>query len=309
MLAAACFAFLFYALWINRSTLLNLKNPGAAAAYGALAAVAFAAIVFISAYAWKLTLQFLYGKRIYYRQVRGVYAKSNIAKYLPGNVMHFAGRNVLGGKFGFSQFDMALSTIIEVLTLLITAVGWSLVLAYSEFFRAVSASVQKVRNATGGFFPLAAAGVALLLAAAVFAVLFYARRKGLLRQLRKLFTLSFLKVFLELIGIYSVTMLLPGLTLVMIFAKVMGVAVSAHGAVIIVTGYLLSWAVGYIVPVSGGLGVREFVEYLILGTVCPEGATVVAVILLRVASILGDVLAFAGELGIERFRGKEEENA
>ena len=53
-----------------------------------------AATVFLSAGAWCLWLEFFSGRRLERRDALHVYAKANIGKYLPGNVMHYVERSL-----------------------------------------------------------------------------------------------------------------------------------------------------------------------------------------------------------------------
>ena len=77
--------------------------------FGALASCS----VLIGAYSWKLILEFVNGNSVSGGDVFRVYLNSNIAKYLPGNVMHYAGRNYLGSKLGWKNTDMAFSSLLE----------------------------------------------------------------------------------------------------------------------------------------------------------------------------------------------------
>ena len=180
-MVAACFIFLIYTIWKLVSKegfdLSLIKHPSATVGYGLAAAAVFAAIVYISSAAWKQILEFLGGRKFFYAEIRNVYVRSNIAKYLPGNVMHFAGRNVLGKKFGFSQFDMALSTVIEVISLLFTACVWSLAFAYRSFVQAIVKSVNRS--------PWVVPTVAAAAAAIITLGLIYAYKKGYLQKVQK----------------------------------------------------------------------------------------------------------------------------
>lgn len=267
----------------------HIKNPMTAVLLTLLAAVGFSVIVFISSFAWKCILEFLYGAKIAFGEIRDVYVKANIAKYLPGGVMHFAGRNVLGHKLGFSQIDMALSTIIEVITLIITALVWSLILSYQSL-------VTTINEATGRFSVWLYLIAGIVVVAVIAAAVIYAHKKGLLQKYRKLFSLAFLKVFLLLFVIYTVTMLIPAALLVFIISGVLGVSLTIHAAILVVTAYMLSWVVGYVVPIPGGLGIREAILVLILSPVCGPQIATVAALLHRVASIIGDVIAFFVEV-------------
>lgn len=54
-------------------------------------------IVFTS---WFYTLRLNSPAKVDFRTGAYVYAVSNVAKYLPGNVFHFAGRQILGARLG-----------------------------------------------------------------------------------------------------------------------------------------------------------------------------------------------------------------
>jgi glycosyltransferase 2 family protein len=55
-----------------------------------------------------------------------VYGRTQIAKYLPGNVFHLVGRQVMGGRLGHGQARLALASLLEALLLLLTAAALSL---------------------------------------------------------------------------------------------------------------------------------------------------------------------------------------
>jgi glycosyltransferase 2 family protein len=84
------------------------------------------------------------------------------------------------------------------------------------------------------------------------------------------------------------------------FTKALGVPLALNKVVLVIAAYMISWAIGYVAPIPGGMGVREAALLLILGPVCGNGLTAVAMILHRIASIFGDVIAFLFELILAR---------
>jgi glycosyltransferase 2 family protein len=50
-----------------------------------------------------------------------VYGRTQIAKYLPGNVFHLVGRQVMGRRLGHSQARLALASLLEVVLLVLVA--------------------------------------------------------------------------------------------------------------------------------------------------------------------------------------------
>ena len=53
-------------------------------------------------------------QNVTFRDVLDVYGRSGIAKYLPGNVFHYVGRNVLARRFKWSQIAVAVSSALEI---------------------------------------------------------------------------------------------------------------------------------------------------------------------------------------------------
>lgn len=288
ILMIVSFVYLAQMIWSYKSKInfSLIKHPYAAVGYFLLTMVGFAVVVYISSFAWKQILEFLYGKKINYGEIRDVYVKANIGKYLPGNVMHFAGRNMLGKKLGFSHIDMALSSVTEVLVLVITSCIWAAILAFESFKQVVQKKVETTNHILLG--AIIAAVFFVVVVAIIFAV-----KKGYMQKLRKLFTKGSYKLFIRLFIIYSFTLIVPGIFLVFIFTQVLGQSMTLHYVLLTIAAYIISWVIGYIVPVPGGLGVREAALTLILGS---TPLTIVAILLHRVASILGDALAFLIEV-------------
>lgn len=291
LLVVLCVIFIIIQLkGLKWNELAIISHPWVAIAYTTIAAVAFAVNVYISSFGWKLILEFLYGQKIAYSEIRDVYVRANVGKYLPGNVMHFAGRNMLGKKLGFSHIDMALSTIIEVLTLLFTACLLSFLFAFD--------SVENIVNyATKHMKPLVLIAAFVVVAVLIVAAIIYVYKKGYIKKYQKLFTLGFLRVFLLLFLIYAITLLIPGFILVLIFINILGMKLAIHTVMLVLAGSMISWMLGYIVIGSpGGIGIKEGVMILLIGPVCGRPLTTVAMILHRIASIIGDIFAYLFEL-------------
>lgn len=294
VLTAASLVFLAYAvvkLFREHPDFSKVRHPLAAVGIGLLIAAGFAAAVYLSAFAWKMVLEYLHGGRLRYREIASVYVRSNVGKYLPGNVMQFAGRNLLAAKLGLSQFDITFSTLTEIALLLFTTVLLSAALAYREFARYAAMAFLSAKTHPVLFYTVSAAAAAVL--AAFIALV---ARGGKFEKYRKFFRPAFFLLALRLIGIYAVTLLLPGFYLAALLSFVFGCPIPPALLMTTVGLYTVSWVVGYALPgVSGGIGVREAVLLLLLGPLYPQGVVLVAAILHRLLSILGDAAAFGAE--------------
>lgn len=124
-------------------------------------------VIFLNSYCWRMSLMYFSGKDIPAVETFRVYARANIMKYLPGNVGHYAGRQLYGTRMGLSQAQLAAATVLELgysaLAMLLCAAAFSWETLLGEW--------QK-RNPPGMVpFEAAAAGIALcavLLAACIF---------------------------------------------------------------------------------------------------------------------------------------------
>lgn len=283
-----CFGFLGREIWIRKPDFSQIRHPLTAVLLGLALTAAFAGLVYLSAAAWKATLQFLHGKRLRYRMIAPVYTRSNIAKYLPGNFMHFAGRNLLAGRLGFSQMDIAFSTVTEVAVLILTACIWSAVLASARFSAVLGGAFGRLAAHR-----LTAAGAALFLLTMLTVFVLLVRRGGYWGKYRKFFTPGFFRLLGRLFVLYSVTLLLPGVFMLLMFVVLFGYSPALPAMMLTVAAYTVSWVAGYITPgVPGGLGVRESILLLMLGPVYPGSLILIVAVLHRILSILGDAAAF-----------------
>jgi len=82
--------------------------------YLLLLAPVYSLSLLIAAFCWKYIIEFLSKKNVPYKSVVNIYLKSNIAKYLPGSVMHFVGRQLLAKKMGWKHQTIAMSSFLEV---------------------------------------------------------------------------------------------------------------------------------------------------------------------------------------------------
>jgi glycosyltransferase 2 family protein len=185
------------------------------------------------------------------------YGISQIAKYVPGNIFHLAGRQTIGMAAGLPAWPLAKSAIWElgllalaaaifsVLAIPLTTSGTSILPMVIVFVLAVSVTAGVLQRYTVGPVAIAFAWHVLFLAvsAAIFA--------GLVELLSPLPDVS----------------LLPAL----------------GGA------YVLAWLAGFATPgAPAGLGVREFVLLFLLHGLVDETDLLLAIVLGRIVTVCGD---------------------
>jgi hypothetical protein len=81
--------------------------------------------------AWGMVLKGIFFGKIRYVDVFTVYLRSQVAKYLPGNLFHYVGRNLLAKHFGWPQISVAVTTFTEIVMLIIIAASFALMQIFS----------------------------------------------------------------------------------------------------------------------------------------------------------------------------------
>ncbi len=250
-------------------------------------AVVFAGGVYLQGLAWKSWLEFFTGKKADPAEALGVYAKANIGKYLPGNVMHYVERNLFASKSGASQTALALSSVFEIGTQVAVALLLAVICRGGTIVTILDAARPGWRKAA---LILAAAGILVLAAGIVIAVKRFGDR---LKELTKGYSIAgFFVTLVKTMLLYVSVMLIGGLIMSVLFGY-MGTPIDASMVFMIVPGYVIAWVLGFVVPgAPGGIGVREFVLTMLLGPVIGGGLVVTVMVIHRFINIIGDFLAY-----------------
>lgn len=191
-----------------------------------------------------------------------VFGKSQIAKYLPGNVFHFIGRQVLSKNHGFSHSVLIRSTLWEV-----------------------------------GLHALAAAlmGVMLLITCTPLSIsitLFITFLIVLFIGLPTLKNLIEVNRFIAL-GYYCLFHVLSALIFASIVYTHYSSEITAQIFLISMGAHIIAWLVGFVTPgAPGGLGVREFVLFMLLSPWVDQPTVLIAMVIGRLVTIIGDILFF-----------------
>ncbi len=206
-----------------------------------------------------------------------IYAKSQIAKYLPTNTLHFVGRYAMARSKGANGKMLIASTGIEqlVTVCLAGAIG---VPVLSNI--ASSLLPEIVERASWALYGIIAIGILV-------ACIFFRRQIfGVLAQV------SLLPIFLAAFFLVTFYLIAGGL-FQMTTAEIVtqGSAVPSYGR--IVSAIALAWAVGMAAPGAGaGIGIREAVLiHAFEGLMSPE-MIILAAVLFRMVTVVGDILLF-----------------
>jgi glycosyltransferase 2 family protein len=217
------------------------------------------------------------------RQHRVLYGRTQIAKYLPGNVFHLVGRQVLGRRLGQPQSALALASLAEAVSLLLVASVLALPLAWS--------GIARLPGMPPGWLVLVAAGVVVAFAGLGGRRL-RARRPGLGRRIADL-SREWAPRALRATVLHTTFFVVAGLVLWGVASAIQGPASPPLGPAAAIATMAMAWWAGFVAPgSSAGVGVREAVLVLALEAHLGGDGAVLVALALRLVTTLGDLLFF-----------------
>lgn len=264
--AGLCVAGLWYLMvFVSRVDLvphLTALDAPRLAALAGLTICLTAAYVLI-ALSWRAILDD-FGGQISPGRAQLVFSRANLGKYVPGNVLHLVGRQVLAMREGLPGWTVAKSLAIETTLLALT----------SAIF-AVAVWLYSQGEGRGGALSL----LALLLT--VSGAVLVLRRLGLPGCAR------------AVVG-HGTYHLIGGVVFALLFVLLGNGATIAGSFGFLVMAYVASWGIGLLTPgAPAGLGVREAVLIGLLSHAVPDQAVLGAAVLLsRGMSVVSDLAYF-----------------
>jgi len=262
-----------------------LESPVLSIIYMFFLVIFYSILIFLLSFSWKLILEFLSNSKISSKDIFIVYSKTNIAKYLPGNVFHLVGRNVIGNKLGLKHSELALSSFLEIILILVVVGIISFIYICADFTLISEKVFSRI-----DFNKLIAIGIIGIF---IFAILLFLTVKYKKNEFRRFINRKSIILLLKTLCIYLLVFIGFGLILVFIFNFISGINIENKIIMSIITIYILSWFFGFITPgAPGGIGVRESLLILLLSPSMGEDNTLLAVLIHRLICILGDVFSF-----------------
>lgn len=285
-------------VFLLRNLVVNLEDiPGFELTYQSVLALAISTVlcastVAILSWAWSLLIR---GGGVYLTvsQAYVIMAQSQIGRYLPGNIWHYAGRVALGRQCGVSTEVTLLSTSMETVMifgmgLIISATG---LIFDNQFFRGVKTDFY-TKNLT----VLIALSIALITVigfaiAVVFAVArpIWTSTKNWIRERAPY-------IHAGRIGVSG----LLYVSIFLIFGTVISLLLNSIWQIEVeiswfqfVWSFSIAWVAGFVTPgAPGGIGVREAILVTLYSPVLGEGLALGLSLMLRVLTSLGDLVAF-----------------
>lgn len=269
-----------------------IKSPFIFAFIFIISSIAIMGAEYILGYAWKKTLDTFSNKTNSIIATEKVYLKANIGKYLPGNVMHYVERNLFAFNLGIKQQEVLLSTLVEILGILLMAIFISVLFAFQKFQTVIIAVFQEISH---WWIIL----VSILFFILLFLVLLL--KKHILKIFKAYVNIRFFKTLLIILPLYASFLLIGAVTFSLTLWCMLPHTLIQSNLYLILMAYVLAWVLGFAVPgAPGGVGVREFVLLYLLKDIFPNDIVLTAVLVHRLITIIGDFEAYFSVLFIKR---------
>lgn len=209
-----------------------------------------------------------------------IYGKTILAKYIPGNIAQWLGRQAMGRQQGLSHKTLAMSSLCEIFLTVAMALGLSLIFVSGGFeLRSDYVSTRGLAIACG-------------LALVALAIIGFWWRKEKVPVITN-------DIFLRGAFLYLVFFLHGGFLIAVISYWITGIWTWSSLPL-----YALSWTIGTLTPgAPSGIGVREAAIVSLSGYDEPQGLAIALV--LRVVTIGGDLLFYAAIFCWQRSRKKK----
>lgn len=230
----------------------------------------YGCISFLLVVGWHQILHHLDLKIPFLSSVK-IYGRSQLAKYIPGTIFQFVGRQVLGNTYNYSNKKMGVSVFWELG--LISSTGIYICLYVLPLF------VNK--NLFFHFYLL------------FFPFFIFIAYKIIEKYLGKNIAHASLAYF-------SFHLASAGIFLGLVIMKDINHLMSIGDISIIIGAYIAAWLIGLLTPgAPGGIGIREFVLFSLLGNLIIPTALYPIIIYSRIVTIGGDVLFYVVSMLLE----------
>jgi hypothetical protein len=237
-------------------------------------------IIITNCFPWKSLVQLFSDKKIPWRESIQVYTKSNILKYIPGNVFQYVGRNQLALKMNLSHIQVATATMFDIALNVLAAVVLSII-----YFLKNGINISLSSNTT----KVMLFSFLLLCIVALFVAYKF---RSYFQKFKYLLTWNTVKTALVCLIYYIFTMIIQSLLFMVLLLYILKVDLNADLFLQLFSAYTFSWLVGFLTPgAPAGIGIREAVMASATGGLINTGTITFAMIIFRVLTTLADGIA------------------
>lgn len=278
------FYFVLDVLWNNWELIADWRPSMGSMALFVVSAVIYGLSQLILSGAWGELLKISGESEVDLKKCHLLYGQTQIAKYIPGNIFHFAGRQIRGKELGYTHAALASASIYESLGLVVVASAIS-VIGITGF------GLEQDVISSGYLIAVFVCSV-IAFAAGIFVVPRFMKTVnagdtgGSYRRIGK----SIRKVA----WLYALFFLVSGSLLVAVVAsQVNHVSFGNIGVIVVVC--IFSWIAGFVTPAApAGAGVREAIIIMFLTQLVGGSVAVISALIYRCITVSGDAMFYLG---------------
>ncbi len=279
-------AFLFRKISIHGLSIIKYPNKIKLLSISFLAGLCYMFIYFMPLTSWHYLLKFT-APDTCFSTTYFIYSRSQIAKYIPGNVFHYAGRQTIGYMVGIKQSSILMATVIETILITIVALGIS-----------ISGILILGFNKENLNFLI---GAEIILIFGLLFLLFFLPKISIqfsfLRKTLGTFATFNIKQWCKVISLpllfYTISFILIGILLWAVTILCFKIEISKRMFLAFTTVFATAWVLGFVTPGSpGGIGIREAILAAGLSPFIGASTAISIAIIARIITILGDVFFF-----------------
>ena len=271
LMLAAC-GYLGYKLWGYRNSVSIVPSPDMIPLLALLCAV-YVGTVLLCPVIYRNLLYATTGRRFSYEKIARLYCRTNLYKYLPGNVLQYVGRNEFAVQEDLSHSRVALATVLEI----VVVAGSSLIMTV---LLSGSYGLKKITE-------IAEDHLWLFVVATVIAVVL------LIAFLISSLNLSAVSLTIICLILYNSVIFFLNSQVYYGSLRTMGTVLPSGYFWTGIGLYTLAFLAGYVTPgVPGGIGIRELFLVSFFSGIMSEEKVLAGALIFRIISVVGDFLAY-----------------
>lgn len=275
LITLAALIFLAWTLYRQWDAISDWQPTAVQVALLGLLALIYGAALMLLAFNWATIVQTLIVRPLPRVPLLLSYTRTQIAKYVPGNIVHFVGRHIYLNNMGVAHRPLATASMVEVASLpLAAAVAICLAVSFTGTTDITSPDIMAL-----------APVVLFVILGSVAAVIW---------RVQKAWRAATAIVLIRGTGF----MLCQGI----IFAIILAV-ISGNFIALAIPAAILAWLIGFLTPgAPGGIAVREALLISLLAVPAAGNDVLIAALLLRLVTTAGDFLLYLfGNLVLPRY--------
>jgi len=286
--------FLIHKIYIFKSDIKYFLTKKEILFFIVWAACFYTIILTLLVFSWGTFLQIFEKKN--FAIIYFIYARSQIAKYLPGNIFHYAGRQTIGYTFGLKHLPIFMATLLESILLIMAAI--LIAICGIPLLKFIKESWKLL-------FILES----ISLVSFVLLIFFLPKILNYFSSLQKIFgkfivldAKSWFKLISFPLLLYILTFILIGVLLWIIAIFCFKIETSWRTFLAFPTVFAMAWVLGFITPgAPGGIGVREAILIVGLSPFIGKSVASNISILSRIITILGDFFFYLSSYVVPSF--------